>query len=556
MAGSLRVNITPCSGFTTLHPTTPWTLAAARRDLPPRFLRTCAEVVTLMRHWDSPSGMFIDRGFLASKDPERFYERWPPALENPELDTAAIGRLLVSRCPPPLTIAAIEKSPAGFTVPRTPTLSDWLRLRLDALLDTQQLSRLPSPVDGSWSVADLLDLAELAAAPPGSALLDERSSEVLDTAVSHGWNRAAQKEPSADQVALSIAPAYVLRILPGLTDYPVELVLEWRDTLGDSLDAFHQRISDFSTACEPVNSPDQARRQLEIIGAQLDRDFAELKREARATQLWRATQDQAPTMAGRAAAVGVAFGAGFGHPAIGLVALLSASITQGVTMAFDLAKRRRAMQAHPLHWRYVLGGLAAGGVDTWRRLARSDDELSRRRAFLALYDVPATFVPKVSTAEEDQKERAALLTWPSEAEWSDIEEDVRGLTPDQIDVLAIFAGMALESADPAAPLEAAVSQPAEEFEKHRNQLEERGMIVATPDPHFPGNVIARLSDRGTTAARLFTARGRPPGYLAERATQLRTQAKNLHSDDEVGILAQGNVQGNKRDRKQPFSDVR
>jgi hypothetical protein len=532
MSGGLRVYNPPGDGVATLHANIPWKLAEHRSDLPPRLLRSCAEVVTLIRHGDRPGALFLDRGVLASVSPERFHEHWPPALENPELDVAAIARLLVSKYTPPRTIAAIGSSPSGLTIPRTPTLHDWLAARIDVFLDAEQLSKLPSPVAGSWSVADLLALAELSATPPGSALLDERSSEILETAISHGWRRATKDGASDGQIALSIAPAYALRVLPGLADHPADLVLEWRDTLGDSLDAFRQRIADFSAAFQPVDSPTQARRQLENIGAQLDRDFAELRREAQATQLWRATQDQAPTMAGRAAAVGVSFGAGFGHPAIGLVALLSASITQGVTMAFDLAKRRQAMQAHPLHWRYVLGEIGEENLRTWRRLAKSNYGMSRRRAFLALYDVPATYVPKMATADEDNTKRTKLLTWPSEDEWGDdVEEAIRGLTADQVDVLALLARMELESRDSDALFEAAMSQSVEEFEQHRDQLEERGIIEAAADPDFPGNVIARLSERGINAARLFTARGAPPAYLGERATQLRAQTRHLHSDD-------------------------
>jgi hypothetical protein len=530
MAGGFRVFSPPGGGFATLHANIPWKLAEARRELPPRLLRTCAEVVTLIKSGDRPGALFLDRGFLASVNPERFHERWPPALENPDLDVAAIARLLVSKCSPPRTIAAISSSPDGLLHSQTPTLSDWLGARIDAFLDADQLSKLPAPVDGSWSVADLLAIAELAATPPGSAVLDERSSEALETAISHGWRRATEGGPSDEQIALSIAPAYALQVLPGLADLPAELVLEWRDTLGDSLDAFRRRIMDFSAAFQPVDGPTGARRQLETIGAQLDRDFAELRREAEATRLWRATQDQMPTIAGRAATVGVAFGAGFGQPAIGLVALLSASVTQGVTMAFDLARRRRAMQGHPLHWRYVLGGIGEEGLHAWQLLARSNHGLSRRRAFLALHDVPATYVPKMSTAEEDKKKRTRLLTWPSEDEWSDVEKAVRGLKADQVDVLALLANMELRARDPDSILEAAISQPVEEFEKHRDQLEERGLIEAVTDPDFPGNVIARLSQRGIDAARLFTAHGVPPAYLAERAAQFRAQTGDLRSD--------------------------
>lgn len=524
MAAELRVYLPPGTGFASMHASIPWRRADARSDLPPRLARACAEVVELMQPARS---VFLDRLFLVSSRPESLPTRWPPALENPELDVAAIGRLLVTKCPPPRTLVAIGRSPTSRT---PPTVNDWLAAPLDALLAPEQITSFPAPVNSSWSVADLLALAELAAAPPGSALLDERSSEILESAMSHGWGRAPENEVADELVALSVAPAYALRILPGLANYPAELVLEWRDTLNESLDAFRKRIADFAAASQPIESPTEARRQLEIIGAHLDRDFAELQREAQATRLWRATQDQVPTMAGRAATVGVAFGAGFGRPAIGLIALLSASIAQGVTMAFDLAKRRGAMQAHPMHWRYVLGGLGEDDLRSWRRLSSSSHALSRRRALLALFDVPTSCLPKISTAEEDQEKRTKLLTWPTKADWGDVEEAVKGLTADQLEVLALFARLTLASTESDALLEAAVSQPAKEFDEHRDQLEERGMIVALPDPDLPGNVIARLSDRGIGAARLFTARGSPPEYLADHVTRLRTQTRRVISD--------------------------
>jgi hypothetical protein len=525
MADRVDIYVPPGTDFPYLHPQVPYKMADHRSEAPPRFRRECLEVASLIKHAaGKPFGaIFDDRLFLASQSPDAFLARWPPALENPDLDVASIARLLRSKGAPPSVL--VEVSSDGRR--RRPALADWLASPLDRLLDADELARLPAPVTGAWSIQDLLALAQLAATPPGNAMLDRRSSEILASAAEWGWSRNPGLGPSDGVAALSVAPAYVLRVLPGLAHYPAELVLEWRAALADSLSAFRQRVGDFSEAFEPVDSPNRARRQLEIIGAQLDRDYSDLVREARATRLWRSTREQAPTIAGRAAAVGVSFGTASGNPAVGLVALLSATLAQGVTMAFDLLRRRHSMREHQLHWRYVIGNTAHEQDISWHRLAGGSDPRSRARAWFVLNDLPPILVPNTASAAEQDALRLSLDAWPSQAEWEELRPLVHGLTNEQVGVLVFFAHQTRRAANPECPVAAAISMPADEFAAKSDQLEERGMIIASADPDFPEHVIATLSRLGIIGARMFTATGEPPQYLLEDAASLRAQAHEV-----------------------------
>lgn len=490
---SVNVYSPPGSRTASMHAALPWKTKYSS-GLPARLVEVCRDVETLVRHWEPIlSYAFLDRaGVLLGSNSE--------VTDDTGLAPTAIGRLLKRARP--------AWSPADF----------WGK-RIGELLSKEVIEALPPPVDVSWLVEDLLALSQLVYAQPGTAVLDRWSSDVIDAALAAGWAWSGMPQWDPARAALAAAPAYVLRVLPGVTQYPAELVLEWRDELADSLSSFRSRIQDFGSNAELSSDADQASRQLEVIGAHLDHDLAELRREARATRLWRATLDQLPTIAGRGATVGIAFGTGFRDPSVGLVSLLSASIAQGVTMAFDVARRRRAIRSHPMQWRYAIE------VQTWPAL-EAQHGLSRRhptpesRALFELYDIPPIFLPRRRRIDDGARSRL-LSTWPSEEEWADVAVWTRDLKANQVAVLDVFAQMELDSMRQNAVIDAAISLPIDDFDRERDQLEDREMLGSHPDTDMPGNVIVQLTDRGLSAARLLTAGGVPPIYVAKRVAELR-----------------------------------
>jgi len=216
----------------------------------------------------------------------------------------------------------------------------------------------PSPTQADLAAADAKRARraiQLAKANVLPTVLDSVSTSALGEVL-----RDSRRAPAAvhtsnlEQQVVGLAAIYALAVLPGIADYPSDLVLAWRDELADSLNAFRSRIRELLVESSFLEGDREPAAYLMMIGPQLDRDYHELKREARKASLWQTTKERAPASAGIGAGIGLELAIA-GHPLLAASALLQGTISQGIVNLAESVRRRADLRKHPLYWNYRIG---------------------------------------------------------------------------------------------------------------------------------------------------------------------------------------------------------
>lgn len=195
--------------------------------------------------------------------------------------------------------------------------------------------------------------SKLAAATVIPTVLDAVSADSLQVVLRDKRHAVhAVHTSTLEQQVVGLSAMYATTVVPQIMDCSSEQVLNWRVELGESLGAFHERVRELLIDSSSADASD-ATEYMKRIGPQLDRDFSELRRQARSSRLWQTTREHSPVAVGLGAGFGLQLMAA-GKPLLAASALLQGTVTQALVNVAEALRRQRATRGHALYWRHVI----------------------------------------------------------------------------------------------------------------------------------------------------------------------------------------------------------
>jgi hypothetical protein len=194
-------------------------------------------------------------------------------------------------------------------------------------------------------------LAQAAVLP---TVLDAVSAEALGEALRdpRHANQIAHVS-SLEQQVVGLAALYAVAGLPDIANYSAEQVLQWRDSLAESLGAFHERVRNLLIDSTVGPGASDLPEYMRLIGPQLDRDLYEIRCQSRSARLWDTTKERFPVMVGLGSSLALEL-MWAGQPLLAASAFLQGTAAQALVNVAEAVRRSRGTHRHPLYWRHVV----------------------------------------------------------------------------------------------------------------------------------------------------------------------------------------------------------
>lgn len=270
------------------------------------------------------------------------------------------------------TVGWLELRDIRRNLPRRVSLETWTASR-EALsaLDYEEADRLRATALLPYlEMEDFADEAFAGSALPNCALDEDAESligawteDILRLVVDDETEYESDADDDHDdviwevegvQAALAAGHQYVVRVLPYLAQYPLDLLLQWQAELESSLARYREVLDSFAGDSPNVSSTEQSRMFVEDMGHRLDGMYDDLKRQVRGARLWQSTRERLPEMAGAGVAISPSLVLNASRPLVACSILGAATASQLVTTTWRSLRRKRSLRTNPLYWRYVL----------------------------------------------------------------------------------------------------------------------------------------------------------------------------------------------------------
>jgi hypothetical protein len=280
-----------------------------------------------------------------------------------------------------------HQHPVGFQPVRTLSrsrLEESIGTSLPLLGQPPDFRHLPVKADEAQALADINQIAtetylichrstvstltaEMGSWPGWHIYDDTSLNAIRESLLAHGYddpdagvaayaqfNETRTREELCVRLAANTAYLYVARAIPHLETLPVDLVLEWRSALRDSLEAYRTRVYQIVERSWAGESGEKLSRLIEHIMYELDQEFEQVQREAKSQPLWRATREAIPSIAGTSAGIAIELIVGLNNPLPASLVAAGGMLGGALTIALTAARDERAMNKSPLYWRYAI----------------------------------------------------------------------------------------------------------------------------------------------------------------------------------------------------------